>query len=325
MKKRSLATLMTLLLTLIIFTTLSFSTPVVGSDELKRELLEDIISVDKPELFGEYGELDIAKAKMQAVIQGMEGSEVTRNTKEWVDIFLGIIDDFEGIAHLNESSVPSDHVGAIETADRINTSINTLSGHEIAEAEIPMLTELALKQFYRREGKFFEDIARDEEETREKIEYEKISSISYKKGGIYTISDASRMEFESRRDEWVYKREMKKASEYINASMSHLDNARNPSSDFFGAAAAFREIIKAGDSFDEAKKIYEEHKDKELENVKGIENEIRNVYYSLMRDMLKDVAIYLFFLSIFTAIIWWDFRRWGDALDDTMLGEELIG
>jgi hypothetical protein len=43
-----------------------------------------------------------------------------------------------------------------------------------------------------------------------------------------------------------------------------------------------------------------------------------------MLDTLKVIAIYLLILSSFTAIIWIDFRRWGDELDDTRLGEELI-
>jgi len=308
------------MLTAIMFSTLPFSTPAAGSDELKRELLEEIISVDKPELFDDYGELYLAKAKTQAVIQGMEGKDVTRGTKEWVDILLGIIDDFEGIAYLSESSAPLDHVEAIEIAERINMSINALSGYDISE--IQMLAELALKRFYRSEGKFFEDISRNEKETKVKIEYKKISSSSYKKGGIYTLSDSSRMEFESRRDEWVYKRDMERASEYIDEASSHLDKARNPSSEFFGAA--FMEIIKARDSFEKAKKIYENHKDKELENVKGIESEIKSVYHRLMLDTLKVVAIYLLILSFFTIIIWKDFKRWGDELDDTRLGEELV-
>jgi len=323
MKKRSRVTLMILMLTVIIFSILSFSTPAAGSDELKRELLEDIISVDKPELFDDYGELYLAKAKTQAVIQGMEGKDVTWGTKEWMDIFLGIIDDFEEMAVLSKSSVPSDHIKAIKIAERINMSINALSGYIAAEDnEIPMLSEHALERFYRGEGEFFKNLSRKVRETKVKIEYENISSFSYKKGGIYTLSDASRMEFESRRDEWIYKRDMRKASEFIDEASSHLDKARNPPSEIFGAA--FMEIIKARDSFEKAKKIYEKHKDKELENVKGIENEIKSVYHRLMLDTLKVVAIYLLILSFFTAILWKDFRRWGEELDDTKLGGELI-
>jgi len=323
MKKRSLVTLMILMLTAIMFSTLSFSTPAAGSDELKRELLEDIISVDKPELFDDYDELYLAKAKTQAVIQGMEGKDVTWGTKEWVDILLGIIDDFEGIAYLSESSVPSDHIEAIETADGINQSINALSGYIAAEDnEIPMLSEHALERFYRGEGEFFENLSRNEKETKVKIEYEKISSFSYKKGGIYTLSDASRMEFASRRDEWIYKRDMERASEFIDEASSHLDKASNPPSEFFGAA--FMEIIKARDFFEEAKKIYEKHDDKELEKVKGIESKIDDTYKDLMLKIIKKITIYLLILSFFTAIIWKDFKRWGEELDDTRLGEELI-
>lgn len=318
MKKRSLVTLMILMLTVIMFSTLSFSTPAAGSDELKRELLEDIISVDKPELFDDYGELYLAKAKTQAVIQGMEGKDVTWDTKEWVDILLGIIDDFEEMADLSKSSVPSDHIEAIEIAD--NMDINALSGYDISE--IQMLAELALKRFYRSEGEFFKDISRNEKETKLRIEYEKISSSSYKKGGIYTLSDASRMEFESRRDEWVYKRDMRKASEFIDEASSYLDKARNPPSEIFGAA--FMEIIKARDSFEKAKKIYENHEDEELENVKGIESKIDDTYKDLMLKIIKKIVIYLLTLSFFTAIIWKDFKRWGEELDDTRLGEELI-
>jgi len=314
---------MTLMLTAIMFSTLSFSTPAAGSDELKRELLEDILSADKPELFDDYEELYLAKAKTQAVIQGMEGKDVTWGTKEWVDILLGIIDDFEGIAYLSESSVPSDHIEAIEIADGINLSINALSGYNAAEDnEIPMLSEHALERFYRGEGEFFENLSRNEKETKVKIEYENISSISYKKGGIYTISDASRMEFASRRDEWIYKRDMEKASEFIGEASSYLEKARNPTSEIFGAA--FMEIIKARDFFEKAKKIYENHEDKELEKVKGIESEIDDTYKDLMLEIIKKIAIYLLILSLFTAIIWKDFKRWGEELDDTRLGEELI-
>jgi hypothetical protein len=385
---------MTLMLTVIIFSTLSFPTPAAGSDELKRGLLEDIISVDKPELFDDYGELYLAKAETQAVIQGMEGKDVTWDTKEWMDILLRIIDDFEEMADLSKSSVTSDHIEAIEIGDRINTSINTLSGYDIPkESRIPMFSELALKRFYQREGEHFENLSRNEKETKVKIEYENISSVLYKKGGIDTISDASWMELKLRRDEWVYKRDMKRASEYINASWSHLDNARNPSSGFFGAA--FMEIIKARDSFEKAEKIGEEHSDKEPENIylfsidaglegdlnesiisenlndifkangyslssyatvakgkeyewmiideeekfivkkefgtlniyrniKALRSNIDDTYHKLMLDMLKVIAIYLLILSFFTAILWKDFKRWGEELDDTRLGEELV-
>jgi hypothetical protein len=240
-----------------------------------------------------------------------------------VDIFLGIIDDFEEMADLSKSSVPSDHIEAIEIAERINMSINALSGYIAAEDnEIPLLSEHALERFYRGEGEFFENLSRKVRETKVKIEYENISSFSYKKGDIYTLSDASRMEFESRRDEWIYKRDMKRASEFIDEASPHLDKARNSPSEIFGAD--FMEIIKARDSFEKAKKIYENHEDKELENVRGIENEIKIVYHRLMLDTLKVVAIYLLILSFFAVIIWKDFKRWGDELDDTKLGEELV-
>jgi hypothetical protein len=324
MKKQRLVIVVTLTLTIIIINALSFSTPAAGSDELKREILEDLISVDKPNLFDEYGELYLAKEKTQTVIQGMEGWEVTTNTKQWVDLLLEIIADFERMVDLSKSSLPSDHVEAIEIADGINSTIDMLNQFDTAkENGIPMLAELALERFYRGEGEFFENLARNEGETRVKIEYEKNSSISYKKGGIYTISDASRMEFESRKDEWIYTRDLERASEYINASRLHLDNARNPSSGFFGSA--LMEIIKARDSFEEAKRIYEKHKDRELQNVAGIEAEIKTVYRQLMLETLKVVAIYLLILSFFTLIIWRDFNRWGEELDDTRLGEELIG
>jgi hypothetical protein len=327
MKKRNLVTVMTLLLTVIIVNALYFPPPVAGSDELKRQLLEEILSADmvnKPELFADYDELYLAKTKTQAVLQGMQGQEITLNTKEWVDILLGIIDEFEMLADLSKSSVPSDHVEAIAIAERIDSSITMLDQYETAKDNgLPMLAALALERFYRGEGEFFEMLSRNEQETRVKIGYEKTSSASYKKGGVYTISDASRMEFESRRDEWLYERDMERALGYLNASRSYLVRARSPSSGFFGAA--FIEIIKAKDSFEQAQRLYEKHQDKELENIRGIESEIAVVYQSLMLETLKVVAVYLLILSFLTIIIWKDFESWNNELDDTRLGEELIG
>jgi hypothetical protein len=325
MEKRCWVTLtMTVMLTLFFITLSLLSTPASGSDELKRALLEEIISVDKPELFGDYGELYLAKTKTQAVIQGMDGGEVTPITKEWVDLLLALIDDFERMAALSKTSVPSNHKEAINISENVNSSIQRLSQYETARANgLAMLAELALQRFYRGEGEFFEELARNEEKTRVKIEYEQISARSYKNGGIYTVSDASRMEFESRRDEWLYNRDIERASGYIQAARSHLDTAKSPSQDVFGAA--FIEILKAKDLFENAKRIYEKHGANELEKIKGIESEIKTVYQRLMLDTLKVVAIYLLILSVFTFIIWKDFERWDEELNDTRLGEELIG
>ena len=113
------------------------------------------------------------------------------------------------------------------------------------------------------------------------------------------------MEFESRRDEWLYERDMERASDSQKASRSHLARARNPSSGFFGAA--FIEILKAKDSFEYAQRIYEKHRDIELENIRGLELEIRAVYQRLIFETLKVVSIYLLILSFFTLIVWKDF------------------
>jgi hypothetical protein len=327
MKTRPVVILLTLALTIIIVNALvAFPTPAAGSDALKRELLAELLSVDtveKSEVFGAYDELYLAKTKTQAVLQGMEGGEVTSTTEAWVNMFLGILDEFETLAKLSESANSSDHEAALEIAEQVNSSITMLNQYDAAKDNgIPMLAALALERFYRGEGEFFELLAKGEEETRVKIEYEQNSSTAYKKGGVYTISDASRMEFESRRDEWIYERDMERAADYIAASRSHLANAQSPSSGFFGAA--FIEILKAKDSFEQAQKLYEKHKDAELETITGLESEIRMVYQRLMLETLKGVAIYILILCFMSIILWTDFGRWDDDLNDARLGEELI-
>ena len=308
-------------LTLIIINILVLLTPATGSDTLKRNLLEEIISPDKTELFEDYGELALAKAGVQAVIQGMKGAEVTTTTRDWVNIYLSIVDELEKMTTLTKSQHPGDHEEALKMADTIGTSINTLKNYDIAERNgIPVLAERALKRFYLREGKFFEDLATNTEETKVRIEYEHISSESYAKGDM--PSDASRMEFEAIRDERRYRRDMDRASEHITASREHHATARDPPSVFFGAA--FMDILKARDSFENAEKLYEKHSDKELGNVKELRPAIDDTYKDLMITTTKKIAIYLLIISLFTGILWLDFRRWGEELDDTRLGEELI-
>ncbi len=320
MKRQSLA-LLIILLGIVIF--LSSATIVAGSDELKRELLEAILSQDKPELFDDYGELLLAKTKMQTIIQGLDSRDVTATTKAWVDLSLRIIDDFELMVNESESSDPVDHINAVEAAERINMSINTLTGCPTAERNgIPMLSMLALMRFYRAEGKFFEDTARNTAETKLKLDYERRSSIAYEKGSM--PSDASRMAFESRRNERIYDRDMKSASKDINAARVQRDKAITQTSEFFGSD--FMGILKARDSFESAKGLYEKHNDKELEteNVIKTEDEIKHAYQRLMLDALLRVGIYLLILSFIVVILWKEFKKWGDELDDTRLGEELI-
>jgi transcriptional regulator with XRE-family HTH domain len=318
--------LLTVSVTLIILPVLFFPSPAAGSDALKRELLAELLAADTADsagVFGTYEELYLAKTQTQAVLQGMEGEEVTQITKEWVDLLLGIITDFEELADLSNSADPSDHRTALELAERINSSISMLDRYDSAKDNgIPMLAALALERFYRGEGEFFEALSRIEEETRVKIEYEQLSSSSYRKGGVYTISDASRMEFESRRDEYIYNRDMERASDYLTASRSHLASAQSPSSGFFGAA--FIEILKARDSFEQAQTLYEKHHDKALNNLGGLDAEIGGVYQRLILETLKGVALYLLILSFFTVFLWRDFERWNGDMHDTRLGEALI-
>jgi hypothetical protein len=319
MKRQSLVVL--ILLTIVIY--LSSPTIVVGSDELKSGLLEDILAQDKPGLFDDYRKLNLAKTTVKTVIQGMSGGEVTSATKAWVDISLRIIDNFEIMVNLSKSSDQSDHINAIEVADGLNRSINRLRGYDIAERNgIPMLSMLALTRFYRGEGKFFEDAARNTDETKVKMAYAQNSSIAYRKGGMTT--EASRMEFEWRRHKRIYERDMKRALEYINDARVLRDNAINPSSGFFGSD--FMAILNAKDSFESAKGLYVKHNDTKLENESVIktEAEIKKTYQRLMLDTLLRILIYLLILSTITFILWTDFKRWGEELDDTRLGEELI-
>jgi len=260
---------------------------------------------------------------MQTIIQGLDSRDVTATTKAWVDLSLRIIDDFELMVNESESSDPVDHINAVEAADRINISINTLTGCPTAERNgIPMLSMLALMRFYRAEGKFFEDTARNTAETKLKLDYERRSSIAYEKGSM--PSDASRMAFESRRNERIYDRDMKSASKDINAARVQRDKAITQTSEFFGSH--FMSILKARDSFESAKGLYEKHNDKELEteNVIKTEDEIKHAYQRLMLDALLRVGIYLLILSFIVVILWKEFKKWGEELDDTRLGEELI-
>ncbi|MCK4736323.1 MAG: hypothetical protein KAT65_27975, partial [Methanophagales archaeon] len=264
------------------------------------------------------------KTKMQTIIQGLDSRDVTATTKAWVDLSLKIIDDFELMVNESESSDPRAHITAVEVADRISVSLNTLR-MEYAMAErnrIPMLSESALSRFYRGEGKFFEEAARNTDETKVKIGYAQNSSIVYRKGGM--TSEASRMEFEWRRHKRIYERDMKRALEYLNDARVLRDNAINPSSGFFGSD--FMAILNAKDSFESAKGLYEKHNDTELENESVIktEAEIKKTFLRLMLDTLLRILIYLLILSAITFILWTDFKRWGEELDDTRLGEELI-
>jgi len=63
---------------------------------------------------------------------------------------------------------------------------------------------------------------------------------------------------------------------------------------------------------------------KNWRNVIKIEDEIKHAYQRLMLDALLRVGIYLLILSFIVVILWKEFKKWGEELDDTRLGEELI-
>lgn len=328
MNPRASVVLLTVAVVVITVTALVASAPpAAGSDELKRELLAALLATDTEErgaVFSTYDELFLAKTKTQALLQGMEGREVTQSTKAWVDILLSIIAEFDQLVELSTSVNSSDHQAALHIAERIRAETNLLDQYDTAKEQgLPLLITLALERFYRGEGAYFEGLARNEQETKLKIEYQKLSASSYELGGVYTISDASRMEFESRRDEWIYTRDMARAAELITAARTHLMRARNPPVGLFGAA--FIEVHHAKDSFEQAQRLYAKHNDRELDNLQGFKAEITTVYQQLMLETLKVIALYLLIIALFAGILWLDFTRWDGDLHDTRLGDELIG
>jgi len=296
-------------------------TPVYGSDATKREILTDLLAIDKPALFEDYSELFLANTKVQATIQGMAGSEVTIVTSEWVDLFLEILDEFELMTEVNDD--PAYHIEALTMADGINSSISLLAGFDEASSnEIPLLLELALERFYIKEGEFFEAASRLEKETVVRIEYMSISSDAYQKGDLLT--DSSRMRFESARNRRIYEKDMEDAASFIDTAGIHLDNAKNHPSGFFGLTSGFMEVLKARENFYSTKKIYELHSDSKLEAIGELETDINKAYNEMIIAILKVLLAYLVLLAVLTLITYRRVNKWRRDLYDTRLGEELI-
>jgi len=306
---------------LILILVLSTITPVDGSDATKREILTDLLAIDKPSLFEDYSELFLAKTKVQATIQGMDGSEVTLVTSECVNLFLEILDKFEAMTDVDDD--PASHIEALRMADDVNSSISLFAGYDEASSNgIPLLLELALERFYIKEGEFFESASRIEKETAVRIEYMSISSDAYRKGDLLT--DSSRMRFESARTRRIYEKDMEDAASFIDAAGVHLDNAEHHPPGFFGLTSGFMEVLKARDNFYSGKKIYELHSDRKLETIEELETDINKTYNEMIIAILKVLLAYLVLLAVLTFITYRRVTRWRKDLYDTRLGEELI-
>ena len=295
--------------------------PAGGTDEMKRDILTDLLDTGDPSLFEDYHELDLAKTKIQAVIQVMDGFEVTPTTQAWVNIFLEVIDTFEVMTAASED--PAVHKKALGMAEDVNTSINLLSEYDEASSnEIPFLLQLALERFYRNEGEFFEEISRSEKETAVRIEYQFLSSELYRNSSL--LSDASRMRFEGARTKRMYDRDMEEAATLIDSAIFHLNNSENYTAGFFDLTVGFIEVSISRDLFYQAKNIYKKHYDKKLTTISDLEVEILKTYDRMMIEIIKVLAAYLLIVTVLALILLKRINNWRDDLYDSRLGEELI-
>lgn len=280
---------------------------------IKIELVENTSAISK-EVFEDYNELEIMRMLTLTTVQSMSGEEVTSDTVTWVHLVWKIIDDFDEMNKLTKSDALDDHIQAMQIAENIKITINEL---RVYESNISFFPDLALNRFYEIEGEYFEESARNEPVTKLKIEYYKQAKIAYQKSN--EISKASRLDFEIKKIESKYNRDMSSAKKYIVQSKSLLQNAKSTNT-----LQAFRDILNARNLYKKAVSKYKEHNDEELNNIKNLGSDIEDVYHTLMWSIIIAIAKYLIIFIIILLIISRPIKKWKKDIQDTNLGRELV-
>ncbi|MFQ6055240.1 MAG: hypothetical protein ACE5J3_04585 [Methanosarcinales archaeon] len=280
---------------------------------IKIELVENTSAISK-EVFEDYKELEIMRMLTLTTVQSMSGEEVTSDTVTWVHLVWKIIDDFDEMNKLTKSDLAYDHIQAMQIAENIKHDINEL---RVYDSNISFFPDLALNRFYEMEGEYFEEYARNEPVTKLKIEYYKQAKIAYQESN--EISKASRLEYNRKKLENKYNRDMSIAKKYIVQSKSLLQNAKSTNN-----LQGLRDILNARNLYKKAFKIYEEHNDEELNNIKNLESDIEKVYHTLMWRIIIAIAKYLIIFIIILLIISPPIKKWKKDIQDTNLGRELV-
>ncbi|GEM_PF-5191977 len=288
-----------------------------------KDYVKRVNDLNYPAMYSDYPELRTIQSQTISSLQGR--NIIDKETKDYVDIIIKIINSFNEIHSLSRSDNPDNHENAVIKAESIRSDIESLEMYkEPREKYYPLLTKISLRKFFKNEAQYFSKKATDERNTNNRIKYELNSARAYKNIGDPKYAELSyRAEEERAKYEYdltLIKASIKDSNEFLNYANSIANNG------FFSSIELFGQGFQLEDSVTNAIQLSNYHEEILLKNqgedllkkIKIIKNEAA---VSVIKYIIIITAIYL----IICLYISWSITRWRNEIYNVDLGNDLLG
>lgn len=302
--------------------------PALGDDAIKRELVEQVSEIKLPVL-ARYQELSLMHRQILITLQTLPSAQITGNTREWVNIAAGnngILKKFNSINDLASKGDPQSHKTALTDATRLKSDINSLEGYAQAKDNfITSYPKTALSQFFADQGEYFEARAETEIDTRIEIDYLSHALTAYKEAEDITKTTYIDLKVKKLKSEYQFDMEIVNTSSQIGEAkfeqasygFNHTSNPVAVATGILSARTAKRELTTVYE-------LYLKHGDERAVQIDEQLLEIDQIHTELVDLFLKYASVFVvFFIMVLVCVLSLMFK-WTHAIDDTLLGDEVI-
>jgi len=302
--------------------------PALADAALKRELVEQVSEVRLPVL-ARYQELSLMHKQILITLQTLPEDQIAKSTREWTNIAAGsdgILAKFDKINDLASKDDSQSHKTAIADAIVLKDTINSLEGYKQAKDNfITFYPGIALQHFFTDQGAYFETLAENETETHRAITYYEDALNAYREAEDITKTTYIDLKVKEMRSEYLF--DMETANESCTIGETKFEDARyginhtgNPVSVAIGILASKRSERELTTVY----RIYTKHGDERAPQIGEMVAETTIINSELVNVFLKyaavSVALFIALLAYVLSLIF----RWTHAVEDTLLGNEVI-
>jgi len=302
--------------------------PALGDDAIKRELVEQVSEIKLPVL-ARYQELGLMHRQILITLQTLPSDQITGNTREWVNIAAGnngILKKFNGINDLASKGDPQSHKTALSDATRLKSDISSLEGYAQAKDNfITSYPKTALSHFFADQGEYFEALAETEIDTRIMIDYLSHALTAYREAEDITKTTYIDLKVKKLKSEYQFDMEIVNTSSQIGEAkfeqasygFNHTSNPVAVATGILSARTAKRELTTVYE-------LYLKHGDERAVQIDEQLLEIDQIHAELVDLFLKYASVFVVFFIVVLVCVLSLMFKWTHAVDDTLLGDEVI-
>ena len=306
----------------------SLAMPALGDDAIKRELVEQVSEIKLPVL-ARYQELNLMHKQILITLQTLPSDQITGNTREWVNIAAGnngILKKFNNINDLASKGDPQSHKTALTDATRLKSDINSLEGYAQAKDNfITSYPKTALSHFFVDQGEYFEALAEAEIDTRMEIDYLSHALTAYREAEDITKTTYIDLKVKKLKSEYQFDMEIVNTSSQIgDAKFEQASYGSNHTSNPVAVATGILSARTAKRELTTVYGLYLKHGDERAVQIDEQLLEIDQIHTELVDLFLKYASVFVVFFIVVLVCVLSLMFRWTHAVDDTLLGDEVI-